>query len=79
MGNQFWIDDDEKSWPNMWCGLRTKLGVLPKIPFKLTQSIHASLQKTAILTKGCQNYSFFNTKTDKGDIRLYFENVEKNC
>ena len=25
------------------------LGVLPKIPFKLTQSIHVALQKNAIL------------------------------
>ena len=55
------------------------LGFLPKIPFKLTQSIHVALQKIAILTKNCQNYSGFNTKTNKGNIGPYFENVEKNC
>ena len=54
-------------------------GVLTKIPFKLTQSIHVALQKTAILTKNCQNYSVFNTKTNKGNIGLYFENVEKTA
>ena len=53
------------------------LGFLPKIPFKLTQSIHVALQKTAILTKNCQNYSVFNNETYKGNIGLYFENVEK--
>ena len=52
---------------------------LPKIPFKMTQSIHVALQKTAILTKNCQNYSVFNTKTNKGNIGHYFENVEKKC
>ena len=25
-------------------------------------------------TENCSNYSFFNTKTNKGDIGLYFEN-----
>ena len=60
--------------------LKYTLGFLPKIPFKLTQSIHVAIQKkTAILTKNCQNYSVFNTKTNKGNIGLYFENVEKNC
>ena len=50
---------------------------MPKIPFKLTQSIHAALQKNAILTENCWNYLFFNTKTNKGEIGLYFENDEK--
>ena len=55
------------------------LGFLPKIPFKLTQSIHVALQKTAILTKKMSKYSVFNTETNKGNIGLYFENNEKNC
>ena len=52
------------------------LVVLPKVPFKLTQSIHVALQK--ILTENCKNYLFFNTKTNKGEIGLYFVNDEKN-
>ena len=52
---------------------------MPKIPFKLTQSIHVALQKTAILTKKMSKYSVFNTETNKGNIGLYFENNEKNC
>ena len=60
------------------CCLHT-LGFLPKIPFKLTQSIHVALQKTAILKKKMSKYSVFNTETNKGNIGLYFENNEKNC
>ena len=54
--------------------IKSTLGVLPKNPFKLTQSI-----QVAILTENYQNYGFFNTKTNKGEIRLNFENNEKNC
>jgi hypothetical protein len=34
-------------------------------------------KKVGISTKNCQNYLFFNTKTNKGDIGLYFGNNEK--
>ena len=69
----------KKSIINEMTRVQGTLGFLPKIPFKLTQSIHVALQKTAILTKKMSKYSVFNTETNKGNIGLYFENNEKNC
>ena len=34
-------------------------------------------KKVAILTENCYNYLFFNTKTNKEEIGLYFGNNEK--
>ena len=52
------------------------LGFLPKIPFKLTQSIHVA----------CCNFDWkllelyiFSTKTNKWEIELYFGDNEKNA
>ena len=45
------------------------LGVLPKIPFTLTQSIHVALQKkTGILTKIGKIINFLTLKTIKGKL-----------
>ena len=55
------------------------LGFLLKIPFKLTQSIHVALQKNYYFDSKMSKLFSFNTKTNKGNIGLYFENVEKNC
>ena len=53
------------------------LGVLPKIPFKLTQSIHVAVQKCCKLTENVKIIFFFNTKTNKREIGLYFWDNDK--
>ena len=59
--------------------MKCTLGVLPKIPFKLTQSIHVALKKSCNFDCKLLKYLFFNTETNKGEIGLYFGNNEKNC
>ena len=53
------------------------LGFLPKIPFKLTQSIHVALQKTAILTKKCQNIQFLTLKPIKETLGFILKIMKK--
>ena len=51
------------------------LGFLPKIPFKLTQSIHVALQKAAILTENC--FLFLTLKLIKWKLGFILEMMKK--
>ena len=60
-----------------YIGMTCTLGLLPKISFKLTQSIHVALKKSCNFDWKLLKLFIFNTKTNKGEIGLYFENNEK--
>ena len=36
-------------------------------------------EKVAVLTVNCCKYLFFNAKTNKEEIGVYFEKNKKNC
>ena len=75
------IGQNKLKWQCCLAGsCKTHTGIFAQNSFQI-DSINScnNSKKTAILTKNCQNYSFFNTKTNKGDIGLYFGNIEKNC
>ena len=54
-------------------------GIFAQNSFHIDYQFMLHFNKVAILTENCQNYLFFNTKTNKGEIGLYFGNNEKNC
>ena len=53
------------------------LGLLHKVPFKLTQLIHIALQKSYNFDWKLLELFIFDTKTNKGEIGLYFGNNEE--